>query len=103
MFLSSIELRSKKLSTSRASRNGQRLPIVKYGIGSCSWWAWRRLGRHRPKSCLEIHYPSVVLPLAIDFFTVSDLDDQNDQFLVLDRVDDPIIAFADTVEMVFTG
>jgi hypothetical protein len=43
------------------------------------------------------------LPLAINFFSVSDLDDQDNQFIILNRVDDSVVSFADTVEIVFTG
>lgn len=39
----------------------------------------------------------------IDFFTVADLDDKDDQFLVVDRINDPIVALADSIQIVFAG
>ena len=53
--------------------------------------------------CLEIQNVAGFFPLAINFFSVSDLDDQDDQIIILNRVDDPVVSFADTVEMVFPG
>lgn len=53
--------------------------------------------RADPKLCAGAFFS------AIDFFTVANLDDQDDQLLILDRVDDPVIAFANTVERVFAS
>ena len=32
---------------------------------------------------------------------VAGFDDENDQFLITDGIDDPIVAFADTVQIIF--
>ncbi len=37
------------------------------------------------------------LVLAVDFFAISDLHNQDSQFLVLNCVDNSIVAFVDTV------
>jgi hypothetical protein len=34
---------------------------------------------------------------------VADLDDQDDQFFVSNRADDSIVAFSDTIQIVFAG
>ena len=41
--------------------------------------------------------------LPVDFFAIADLEDKDDQFFVVDRVDDSIVAFADAVEVVLAG
>ncbi|GEM_PF-6288913 len=38
-------------------------------------------------------------PPPIDVFPMSDLDDEDNQLFVLDRVDDPVVAFSDPVEV----
>lgn len=60
-------------------------------------------GGQRSKVLLGIQNVPVFLRLAIHFFSVSDLDDQDDQFIIVNCVDDPVVSFADTVEVVFTG
>lgn len=39
----------------------------------------------------------------IDFFSITDLQDKHDQFLILNRIDDPVAAFPDTVEVALSG
>lgn len=41
--------------------------------------------------------------LAVDFLAISDLHDQDNQSLVLNRIHDSIVAFADTVQIFFAG
>jgi len=41
--------------------------------------------------------------LAVDFLAISDLHDQNNQFLVLNGIHDSIVAFANTVQILFAG
>jgi len=40
---------------------------------------------------------------AVDIFAVADLHDKDDEFLVLNRIDDPVIAFTDTIQILFPG
>lgn len=39
---------------------------------------------------------------AIHFLAVADFHDENDQFLVLNGVEDPVVSFANAIEVVFT-
>ena len=58
--------------------------------------------RHAPRMVLDT-FSCAVPPLsAIHFLAVADLHDEDDQFFVLNRVDDPVVAFADPIEVVFT-
>ena len=36
---------------------------------------------------------------AVDFFAVADLDDEGDELLVLNRIDDSVITFSDSIEI----
>ena len=42
-------------------------------------------------------WPAVLFS-AVDFFAVADLDDEDDELLVLNRIDNPIITFSDSIE-----
>ena len=42
-------------------------------------------------------------PAPVDIFPMPDLDYEDDQVFVLDRVDDAVVAFADAVEVVRTS
>ena len=53
-------------------------------------------------SCVLFMEPPLLL-LPIHFPSVADLDDEHNQFLVFDRVDDPVLAVADSVEVIGTG
>jgi hypothetical protein len=44
-----------------------------------------------------------VLCSAIDFFAVADLDDKDDELLVLNRIDDSVGTFSDSIEVFLTG
>jgi hypothetical protein len=40
---------------------------------------------------------------AVDVFAVSNLDDEHDELLVLNRIDDPAITISDSIEILFTS
>ncbi len=46
---------------------------------------------------------SAVFFSAVGFFAVADLDDEDDELLVLNRIDDPVITFSDSIEDLFSG
>jgi len=37
--------------------------------------------------------------LPVDFFAVADLHDEDDQFLVLNRIDDAIVSFSNAIQI----
>lgn len=42
-------------------------------------------------------------PLAVDFFTVADFDGEDNQFFVADRINNPIGALPNTMQIFFAG
>ena len=41
--------------------------------------------------------------LSGDLLAIANLDNEDDQLLVLNRIDDPIVAFSDAIEVIFSG
>jgi hypothetical protein len=40
---------------------------------------------------------------AVNFFAVADLDDKDDELLILNRIDDSVVPFSDSIEVLLTG
>ena len=52
---------------------------------------------------MSLFFLPAVLFLAIDFLAVADLHDEDDEFLVSNRIDDPVVTLADTIQIIFTS
>ncbi len=69
---------------------------------SVGWWLWgfRKVAVSKVTICDLQQIASLCRQSPVDIFPMPDLHDENRQLLVLDCIDDPVLAFAEAVEIV---